>query len=117
MLQNIQPHKCARGARCLGSGRNTETGEIWGSKKMGGLCWRGGNPEIIAPIQVEVEKTKSRLINNAQYLNCFMHPPSFNMDGVGKIAEIGWDGMFMISIDHKHGYFHKSQGFPSIPGI
>ena len=35
-----------------------------------------------------------------------MNAPAFNMDGVGKIAEIGWEGMFMFSIDHKHGYFH-----------
>ena len=66
----------------------------------------GEHPVIIAPIQVEVEKTKNRLIYNAQYLNCFMNAPAFNMDGVGKIAEIGWEGMFMFSIDHKHGYFH-----------
>ena len=28
------------------------------------------------------------------------------MDGVGKISDIGWEGMYMFSIDHKNGYFH-----------
>ena len=35
-----------------------------------------GEPCIIAPLQVEEERTKNRLIYNAQFLNCFMEPPS-----------------------------------------
>ena len=62
-------------------------------------------PEIVAPLQVETEKTKNRLIYNARYLNCFLDPPPFTMDGVGKISDIGWEGMYMFSIDHKNGYF------------
>ena len=28
------------------------------------------------------------------------------MGGVGKMAEIGWQGMYIFTIDHKNGYFH-----------
>ena len=78
----------------------------YGAIKTWKECGLEGDPVIVAPLQVEVETTKNRLIYNAQFLNCFMDPPPFKMDGVGKMAEIGWKGMFMFSIDHKNGYFH-----------
>ena len=53
------------------------------------------------PLQV-----KNRLIYNAQFLNCFMSPPSFTMEGISKIPQQGWVNMYMTVIDHKNGYYH-----------
>ena len=32
--------------------------------------------------------------------------PEFTMDGVGKITEVGWQGMILFSIDDKNGCYH-----------
>ena len=87
---------------------NTEVEKLlqFGAVKKWSLYDPVCSPVIIAPIQVEEGTHKNRLIYNAQYLNCFMDPPTFTMDGVGKIAEVGWKGMFLFSIDHKNGYYH-----------
>ena len=47
----------------------------YGAVRTWESCGIEGFPKIIAPLQVEEEKTKNRLIYNAQYLNCFMCPP------------------------------------------
>ena len=63
-------------------------------------------PHIIHPLQVKEQSDKNRLIYDAQYLNCFMSPPSFTMEGVSKLPQQGWANMYMTVIDHKNGYFH-----------
>ena len=45
-------------------------------------------------------------IYDARYINCFMELPSVQMFGIGKILSSCWKGMFMISMDHKSGYYH-----------
>ena len=52
---------------------------------------------IVAPLQMEKEKTKNRVIDNVQFLNYFMDPPTLNVDGVRKPAKIGWIGMFVFT--------------------
>ena len=63
-------------------------------------------PLITHPLMVKEERTKNRLIYDAQFLNCFMNPPSFTMQGIPKLAQLGWANMFMTTLDHKNGYFH-----------
>ena len=64
-----------------------------------------GEPCIITPLQVEEERTKNRLIYNAQFLNCFMEPPSYKMDGVGRLAQIGWGECLCSQLTIKTGIF------------
>ena len=59
---------------------------------------------VILPLTIEPKKP--RLIHDAQYLNLFLKDVPFSMDGVGKIPQAGWLGMFMFSVDHKSGYHH-----------
>ena len=61
----------------------------YGAVRTWESCGIEGFPKIIAPLQVEEEISSS-----------------YKMEGVGKMAEIGWQGMYMFSIDHKNGYFH-----------
>ena len=63
-------------------------------------------PHIVHPLQVKEQTDKNRLIYDAQYLNCFMDPPHFTMEGVAKVAQLGWNNMYMTLVDHKNGYFH-----------
>ena len=71
----------------------------WSMDSMG-----SPTPVVIAPLLVE--PSKPRLIYDARYINCFMELPSVQMFGIGKIPSSCWKGMFMISMDHKSGYYH-----------
>ena len=69
---------------------------------------RNTKPHIVHPLQIKEQPDKNRLIYDAQYLNCFMPPPSFTMEGISKIPQQGWVNMYMTVIDHKNGYYHIS---------
>ena len=61
-------------------------------------------PIVIAPLIVE--PSKPRLIYDARYINCFLSLPSVDMSGAGKIPSCCWKDMYLITLDHKSGYFH-----------
>jgi len=67
-------------------------------------CMSSKVPIVIAPLIVE--PSKPRLIYDARYINCFLSLPSVNMAGAGKIPSCCWKDMYLITLDHKSGYFH-----------
>ena len=71
----------------------------WDPASMGAPC-----PVVVAPLIVE--PTKPRLIYDARYINCFLSLPSVEMFGIGKIPSTCWKGMYLVTLDHKSGYYH-----------
>ena len=67
-------------------------------------CMSSKVPIVIAPLIVE--PSKPRLIYDARYINCFLSLPSVDMSGAGKIPSCCWKDMYLITLDHKSGYFH-----------
>lgn len=61
-------------------------------------------PHMVMPLGVE--PSKPRLFLDARWLNLMMRHIPFTMDGVGKVAQVAWEGAFQATLDHASGFHH-----------
>ena len=84
-------------------GQITEWARI-GSLEEWNTVKKDGDPDISVVISpLGIEPSKPRALWDGPCVNKFCRDIPFSMDNATKVAEIAWEGVYFLKIDHKNG--------------